>query len=75
MGQWYLCVVGTAIFLLLLEARFSFGSRIIRIERDMAWLIAGLKKWGLAAPGYEEPPRVVIEPDQSQRPIPPPARK
>jgi hypothetical protein len=75
MSQWAIVVMLGVMVVLMAEARLTFGSRIARLERDMHWLIAGLRKWGLAAPGYDEPPRVVVESDQDQRPQEPPKRK
>jgi hypothetical protein len=76
MAQWGVVIVLAAMFALMLEARYTFGARIVRIERDLAWLIAGLRKWGLAAPGYEVGTGLAPESGHDQRsPKPPTPRR
>lgn len=50
MAEWVQAILIAAIGVLLLEARLNFGARIALMERDLAWLIASLEKWGLVAP-------------------------
>lgn len=53
MAEWVQIILLAAILFLLFEARVSLGTRIAVMERDLAWLIASLQKWGLVAPKPE----------------------
>jgi hypothetical protein len=54
--QWVLIVLISAIFVLLLEARLSLGTRLAVLERDIEWITASLQKWGLVPPPREDKP-------------------
>lgn len=74
MAQWVVVALLAAMLAVILESRLAFGARIVRIERDMAWLIAGLKKWGFVAPDYEVSSRMAAKLHHDERPIEPPKR-
>jgi hypothetical protein len=71
MAEWFQVLLIAVITVLLIEARFSFGTRLALMERDLAWLIASLRKWGLVAPGHDVDFRVASAPEQDQRPAGP----
>lgn len=50
----YTIVLLVLVVLLQLEMRFNVSTRLAVLERDVQWISATLRKWGLVPPSEEQ---------------------